>query len=602
MQRELFEEYQPKEMAVHKDGDSIQPIGSNKLSLLLEALQDHVESINRLKEAIEQLLGAIDKGYFDQQQKLLANLRLERFKGTSDILVYGLLRSRLHLKATDPYQQRLTTLEKLFFKNDQDANDIDIYTSLKNIMLQNRFDRQQILHFAEQLHKLITKLNIMEPLTCSLVRNISDQSDTDGQEFFNATAMRLDNEQLAFILQYAPACIKGLIGTISKNLPAAPRLLLYGTPGTGKTTLGQAIAQCCNRHFLMIRIASTGNKYQFSQEDHLDSINHYLEQYPDAIILLDEIDCVFTDKKENDKAAKNLCDRIKAAATAYPKAVFIATTNCDIQHKVDNSVTRDESGQKEFPEALKSLFGRSVYKINNPELAQRKAIIDYYCKRYLARNVINLSEADKHDLAKNTKKFSIRDLESMFAQAEQSLAATDGDHFIKQKIAELHGKQATTTVLPIAGTHMIDKTVMDRARNVVYQSIITGQPWRKKVADYYHIAERALHLGSLVYGCIINPIIQCLWRSQDIARQVNWHAEGIKRHADELRQAIINQQTMHNATHPLTEQMEYDDNGEWHYIDQGKEPQWHTYKWINHAWRISGDIAIPCSATPAPKM
>lgn len=611
MQGELFEEYQPEEVSVRKEGDAIRPIGSNKLALLIEALQTHVESINRLKEAIGQLLIAIDRGYFDQHEKLLTNLRLERFKRTSDILVYGLLRSRLQLKPTDPYQERLTTLERLFFKNIQDTNDIDIYTSLKAIIQFEQFDRQQRLDFAEQLHKLITKLNTMEPLTCNLVRNLRNQSDTAGQEFFNAAAMRLDNEQLAFILEYAPEYIKGLIGTLSKDLSAAPRLLLYGTPGTGKTTLAQAIAQCCNRHFLMIRIASTGNKYQFSQEDHLDSINQYLEQYPDAVILLDEIDCVFTDKKENDKAAKSLCDRIKNAATMYPKAVVIATTNCDIQHMVDNTITRDESGKKEFPPALKSLFGQSVHKVDNPELAQRKAIIDYYCKRYSVRNTINLSEVDKQQLAKKTKKFSIRDLESMFAQAKQSLSATDGDQFIRQKLAELHGEQTTTTTAPVVGPQIIDKAAMDRARIVVCQSIITGQPWTKKVADCYHIAERTLHLASLVKGVFIDPIIQYRWRNQDIKRQTVWHDDEIKRHVAELQQAIQNQQTYHNTTHGIDQQIEYDkDTRTWRAIDNdqngaglvasikrecpviGTRPENYTYEWRDNALRRSGAIPL----------
>lgn len=580
MQSELFEEYQPKEPTMRRDQRNlIQDAELNKLASLTLVLQTHIESINRLKEAISQLLDAIKKGYFEEQQRLLAYLRLERFKNSSDILLFSLTRSRLHLPANDPNQERLEALNQTFSRNEADKNDVDICECLKKIIGLDHFDWQQIGIFAQQLNKIITKLNEMEGLVYEVENN------TNSQDFFNAAAKPLEDEQVAFIMKYAPENINSLLSSIDKNLPGL-RLLLYGPPGNGKTTFAQAIAQFCNRPFFMMRIASTGNKYQFSQEKDFNTINSYLDRHPNGIILLDEIDCAFTDKKDNDKSAKNLCDIIKFAKTKYPQAAFIATTNCDIQYAVDNTITRDESGQKQFPAALKSLFGQDVCKVDNPGEEYRKAIIDYYCKQYSTRNTINLSDADKWYLVKKTKNFSIRDIESMFARAEQLLIGAAGAENIAQRLAKFQGIPTQAQEVKDQGPHIINREIMERARDNVFQSIITKQPWRKRIADCYHIAERTLTLVSLATSCA-NPFIQLYWRCQDIR----------------------NQQTYHNSTHAIAEQVEFR-NGRWQHIDNdqnrpglvgalvkkfpvfGTDPSNYNYEWKDGAWRRAGRIPV----------
>ena len=314
------------------------------------------------------------------------------------------------LKPQDVHQQKLAALNRLFYKNTLVVDDVDLYSSIKDLMALDRFDQHKLGGYAEQLNKIITKLNLMAPMVHELETSLQDQDSIDSQHFFSAAATKLDDEQIQNVLHYSSENIKSLIGNIYHNVPVAPRLLLWGPQGNGKTTLPQAIAQICKRPLLMMRIAAIGNKYQFSQQKHLKTISNFLVRHANGMILLDEIDCIFTSKKEDNQAAQNLCDLIKDAKVKYPLAVFAGTTNCDVQHKVDNTITRDESGQKEFPPQLKALFGQNVYKIENPGFEQRREIISYFCKRFGKQNVIKLSDADIAAVAKSTNGFAIREL------------------------------------------------------------------------------------------------------------------------------------------------------------------------------------------------
>ncbi|HML19624.1 MAG TPA: ankyrin repeat domain-containing protein [Candidatus Dependentiae bacterium] len=368
MQWELFEEYEPEELEVSEKSEpgnaeqAIAPVESNKLIFVIKALQMQHESILRLKSTLQNILDILKTGRINAHGKLVMYLKIERFKRSSDILIHYLLKSRLTLNPDSPYQEKLARLERLFFMDAKNPEDVDIYATLTTILDTSIHDQKEKDNCANNLRKIITKLNNMVPMIQELEEKLSNQSDADGQEFFNAITTKLNPEHISCILKHTPPQIRGLIGSIAENKPIASSMLLYGPPGNGKTTLPQAIAQVCNRPFYIVRVASTGNSFQFSQEKDFAVINDFLKQHPNAIVLIDEIDCAFTDKKENDKAAKNLCDLIKNAKKQYPLAVIIATTNCDPLYQVDHSITRDESGNKPFPEALKSYIRLTTLK------------------------------------------------------------------------------------------------------------------------------------------------------------------------------------------------------------------------------------------------
>ncbi|HML19625.1 MAG TPA: hypothetical protein PKD74_03545 [Candidatus Dependentiae bacterium] len=145
---------------------------------------------------------------------------------------------------------------------------------------------------------------------------------------------------------------------------------------------------------------------------------------------------------------------------------------------------------------------------------------------------VHLSQEDKLELARITKKFSIRDIEAMFAQAEQQLMIPRGDTVIAQ---------FTTGITPIEQDQqapiyqqIIDKTVLTHAQNIVYQSTMTKKPWKKTVADFYHVTERTLHLISQIESCL-HPFIQLSWRREDKAQ-----------HEEELETSAANQIILHN--------------------------------------------------------
>ena len=49
---------------------------------------------------------------------------------------------------------------------------------------------------------------------------------------------------------------------------------------------------------------------------------------------------------------------------------------------------------------------------------------------------------------------------------------------------------------PTKDERIITKGTLEKARAIVYQSIVTGQGWKKTVADYYHVADKGIHTVS----------------------------------------------------------------------------------------------------------
>lgn len=174
LRSETFEEYQPK-----KDRCvTIQSMSqSNKLSFLIDALQRHIEITDRLKDVLDCFITVIDQNMINWRLRLLFNMRLERFKKTSEVLFLSLLSSRLKLQPHDPYQAILTELESLFFQSAHDASDPDIYNCLKSIAKLSSIDWQQRSIIAQQLHKIITKLNKMSQLTSQIENSLSSFPD-----------------------------------------------------------------------------------------------------------------------------------------------------------------------------------------------------------------------------------------------------------------------------------------------------------------------------------------------------------------------------------------------------------------------------------------
>ncbi len=176
-------------------------------------------------------------------------------------------------------------------------------------------------------------------------------------------------------------------------------LLLKGPPGTGKTTLAEAIANALKSDFYVITSSSFITKYQGSATQ---GINRLFEQVAKrkrrAVIFIDEIDglanTTMTDSNgEADRA-------IKALQTQLDKKnplifCIVATNHYD-----------------KLPEALKDRFGDNAVEIGLPDRDKRLAILKHYIKKHS----IMVDEKELENLAGMTGGRSCRFLEKLVSQ------------------------------------------------------------------------------------------------------------------------------------------------------------------------------------------
>ena len=160
-----------------------------------------------------------------------------------------------------------------------------------------------------------------------------------------------------------------------KNIPlyydkyhTIPRLsiMLYGDPGTGKSTVSRAVA----KHLGMSNITSIDSGYFSDNSGNDRGRRSFGSGFTETVFVIDDIDCVcksreLDDSSENSATLSNLLDfldnpptmSIKAEnGVKYPASVVIASTN--YFDKLDSAVTR---------------YGRFDLKINMPNFTRDEA-------------------------------------------------------------------------------------------------------------------------------------------------------------------------------------------------------------------------------------
>ncbi len=180
-------------------------------------------------------------------------------------------------------------------------------------------------------------------------------------DLFDADVNQLDSEHLKIVLKTAPI-LYNIIEYLKKveNNEIPIRILFVGPPGNGKTTLGQAIAQECNRKIKFIRVSALGDTYQYSRERDLKTLLPFIQKNPNAVIVLDELDAIKDYADEPNRTAQVLQAIIDICNRKYPNVIFIGTTN----------------DQKIIPQALSSRFSQYIIEIPNPNFNQRVSIIE----------------------------------------------------------------------------------------------------------------------------------------------------------------------------------------------------------------------------------
>lgn len=180
------------------------------------------------------------------------------------------------------------------------------------------------------------------------------------------------------------------------------RIILYGPPGNGKSTLAQQIANLTESIFIPIKGPSICGPYagqgpQTITELFERALEINAKTNNKVIIFIDEIDAIGANNKSEHRAQQSdalqvlwlYLDKIKYNTNFF---VICATNNFEGLHQT-----------------FIDRFGTNIIEIKNPNFKTRTEILHhYFIKNSIACDIDLL-----HKLAKNTNNFSIRALEDL---------------------------------------------------------------------------------------------------------------------------------------------------------------------------------------------
>jgi SpoVK/Ycf46/Vps4 family AAA+-type ATPase len=177
-------------------------------------------------------------------------------------------------------------------------------------------------------------------MTCDQEYNYSPQEEKILKRKFNTVFM--DDDKKLEIINYVHKWEKNKDIFTSRGLSYKTGILLYGAPGTGKTSICKAIAAELNSPLLIVDLTAI-NEIRIGS-----IIKHISYRFTNTlVVLLEDIDCIVCkredsdneEQKINEKRALNKLLQLLDGANSPTNIIFVATTN--YYDKLDEALKRD---------------------------------------------------------------------------------------------------------------------------------------------------------------------------------------------------------------------------------------------------------------------
>jgi adenylate kinase family enzyme len=163
--------------------------------------------------------------------------------------------------------------------------------------------RENIINFVEKAINFKSKEQ-----TCKFINNFGDKIEKKklffGNWIFDAAIPKRNIDTL-FLKEGQLDKIKNpILSFIQKEtykdynkhgIPYKMNILLHGSPGVGKTSLIHTIASVCDACICNLNI-----NIDLSEDDMIKALSNVSNYHKNSIVVIEDIDCIFTDRKEGD--------------------------------------------------------------------------------------------------------------------------------------------------------------------------------------------------------------------------------------------------------------------------------------------------------------